>query len=269
MTWNPEQYLKFESERFAPFEDLIRLVDRRSDADVIDLGCGTGELTLRLAGSLPGSRVLGIDNSEEMLQKAQRHIVDSKPLTGGAWVEFKHCSIEELFYNDLPKLVYKWDLIFSNAAIHWVSDHDKLFKCFRDQLKPQGQLAIQMPSGVRNRAQRIVMTIAGEEPYLSAMNGWLWEFPVLPVDDYVEILFNLGFERITAFEKVYPHVLESGEAVYEWVSGTTINAYLKKLPESLHSEFKLKVRKEVIDSYPGSPVIYPFRRIFISGVKPG
>src|SRR5690349_4745066 len=71
MPWNPDTYRQFEKERSAPFEDLLGLIERRNGLDVIDLGCGTGDLTLRLAEELPNSNVLGIDNSVQMLAKAQ------------------------------------------------------------------------------------------------------------------------------------------------------------------------------------------------------
>jgi trans-aconitate 2-methyltransferase len=70
MPWDPDQYLKFKEQRFAPFADLCALVRRRDAISAIDLGCGTGELTRRLADSLTASTVLGIDNSERMLEQA-------------------------------------------------------------------------------------------------------------------------------------------------------------------------------------------------------
>ena len=70
MPWNPDQYHKFQSERSAPFHDLLALVEARPRLKVIDLGCGTGELTRHLADQLPESDVTGLDSSQEMLDKA-------------------------------------------------------------------------------------------------------------------------------------------------------------------------------------------------------
>jgi trans-aconitate 2-methyltransferase len=72
MPWDPERYHQFQKERSAPFDDLFQLVQIRPGLEVIDLGCGTGELTLQLAERLPGSQVLGIDSSPEMLERAAR-----------------------------------------------------------------------------------------------------------------------------------------------------------------------------------------------------
>ena len=111
MTWNPAQYHKFQKERFAPFEDLIQLIHVRSSLKVIDLGCGTGDLTRRLADLLPDSDVLGLDSSDEMLEKAQ---AQARP-----GLRFQKGQIEEA--------EGQWDLVFSHAALQWVDDHRALW----------------------------------------------------------------------------------------------------------------------------------------------
>ena len=111
MTWNPAQYHKFQKERFAPFEDLIQLIHIRPGLKVIDLGCGTGELTRRLADLLPDSDVLGLDSSDEMLEKAQ---AQARP-----GLRFQKGQIEEA--------EGQWDLVFSHAALQWVDDHRALW----------------------------------------------------------------------------------------------------------------------------------------------
>ncbi|KAB2819047.1 MAG: methyltransferase domain-containing protein, partial [Candidatus Dadabacteria bacterium] len=100
MSWNPELYHKFRSERSAPFDDLMDLVVLSDGLRVIDLGCGTGELTRMLADRLPGSDVLGIDSSPEMMEQAK-----SKEREG---LRFELGSIQDVSG--------EWDLIFSNAA---------------------------------------------------------------------------------------------------------------------------------------------------------
>lgn len=70
MPWNPDRYHQFQKERSAPFEDALALVTVRAGLRVVDLGCGTGELTRRLADALPDCDALGLDSSAEMLAKA-------------------------------------------------------------------------------------------------------------------------------------------------------------------------------------------------------
>src|SRR5512137_210859 len=110
MPWNPDQYHKFQAERSAPFDDLLKLVAVRPGLRAVDLGCGTGELTRRLADALPGSRVLGLDSSAQMLSRA------------GAYAR-PGLSFE---VGDQVTLQGEWDLIFSNAALQWSDDHHQL-----------------------------------------------------------------------------------------------------------------------------------------------
>jgi len=88
MSWNPELYHKFQKERFAPFKDLMDLIVVRKGLRVLDLGCGTGELTQMVSELLPDSQVLGIDSSSEMLRIAaeKKHI----------GLDFELCPIQDL-----------------------------------------------------------------------------------------------------------------------------------------------------------------------------
>src|SRR5690242_13078108 len=110
MPWDPACYHQFQQERSAPFDDLISLVRIRDGITVIDLGCGTGELTRRLADLLPHSEVLGLDSSPEMLARAEG---EARP-----GLRFVRGTIEEV--------EGQWDLIFSTAALHWVDGHEAL-----------------------------------------------------------------------------------------------------------------------------------------------
>src|SRR3954469_10913137 len=156
MPWNPDRYHQFEKERSAPFDDLLRLVDCREGLEVIDLGCGTGELTRRLADSLPGSNVLGVDSSREMLARAA---AQTRP-----GLHFEHAQIESV--------TGQWDLVFSNAAIQWVDDHPALIPRLLGRVKPGGQLVVQLPSNHDSFAHRAIVETAGESPFREALNGW-------------------------------------------------------------------------------------------------
>src|SRR4051794_28943807 len=104
-TWNPEQYAQFARERAQPFEDLIALVQPRPKMRVIDLGCGSGELTQRLHKHLGAARTLGIDNSPNMLEKARAHAIEDLEFRAGDIAQFEPGE--------------KFDLVFSNAALQW------------------------------------------------------------------------------------------------------------------------------------------------------
>ena len=110
--WNPEQYLKFAAPRFRPAQDLLARVAAESPATVYDLGCGVGNVTRMLAQRWPAARIVGVDDSEAMLAQA------AKEASGIAW----QCQSIADWAPGQPA-----DVIYSNAALHWLSGHDALF----------------------------------------------------------------------------------------------------------------------------------------------
>jgi trans-aconitate 2-methyltransferase len=248
MPWNPDTYNKFQRERSAPFADLLSLVKVRVGLHVIDLGCGTGELTRQLADHLPAGDVIGIDNSPQMLSRAAEH---ARP-----GLRFELASIEEIRG--------EWDLIFSHAAIQWVPDHASLIPRLLSLLRTGGQLAVQIPS---NHGHLLIEELAGKEPYRTALSGWKRVSPVLRIDQYADLLFDHGGTDITVFEKVYPHILENADALADWTSGTALVPYFERLPEDLREAFMQEYRHRLGVAYPSSPVFYGFRRTLFSATR--
>jgi len=253
MPWDPEQYHKFQAERSAPFFDLLSLVEVRSNLKVVDLGCGSGELTRQLAEVLPNSHVTGLDSSEQMLDAARASSFSSPNL------HFEQ--------RDQSQLTGEWDLIFSNAALHWSEDHAELIPHLYRRLKPGGQVAVQVPSNHNHISHQIYREAASEEPFKSILKGFQRYAPVLSIDDYARLLFNCGAESIVVFERVYAHVLEDSDAVVEWISGTALVPYFERLGEH-KEEFVAVIRRKMRAALPDSPVFYPFRRTFFSARKP-
>ena len=163
MPWDPKQYHKFQAERAAPFFDLLALIERRPDLKVVDLGCGTGELTRQLADALPNSDVTGLDSSSQMLEKAKAH--------AGANLRFEQ--------GDQAQLTGEWDLIFSNAALHWSDNHLELIPSLYEKLRPGGQIAVQVPSNFNHISHQLYRETASEEPFRTVLNGFQREAPVL------------------------------------------------------------------------------------------
>jgi trans-aconitate 2-methyltransferase len=252
MPWSPEQYHKFQAERFLPFEDLVRLVRVRPDVSAIDLGCGTGELTARLAEALPASDVLGIDSSTEMLARAEGHTRPGLRFAVG----------------DLAAIEGQWDLVFSHAAIHWVDDHERLIPQLFGLVRPGGQLVVQQPSNHTHVSHTLILQVAAEEPFRSALGGWTRRVPVLALERYAALLHGLGGTELTVFEKVYPHVLPDADALAEWTSGTALVPYFERLGSPLRELFLERYRELLRAALPMTPVFYGFRRILFAVSRP-
>lgn len=252
MPWDPVRYHQFQQQRSAPFVDLCALVRVHPGLRVVDLGCGTGELTRRLADMLPDSEVVGIDSSLEMLAQTAAHEQPGLRFEQG----------------DIASLSGTWDLIFSHAALQWVDDHDALFERLFSLLRPGGQLAVQMPSNFGHLSHVAARVLCQTEPFATALGGWWRSPPVLPIEAYAERLFELGADDIVVFEKVYPHVLGSADAIADWTSGTLLVPIMERLPEELHASFMSAYRERLRDRWPEGPVFYGFRRTLLSAFAP-
>lgn len=250
MPWDPDLFLRFKNERFAPFDDLIRMVHSRQGLKAVDLGCGTGELTARLKEYLPDSDVTGIDSSPQMLERARQL---EKP-----GLHFEQGQIEDFSG--------PYDLIFSHAAIHWVPDHFALLHRFFTMLKSGGQLAVQLPSNSNHPAMSAIRYVAAEEPFVSALHGWHQPLHVLAIDQYADILYKEGGKEITVFEKVYPHILPDIDALAQWTSATAMLPYLEKLNEPMKQEFLSRYKEVLKERFTTTPIFFGFKRILFSAV---
>jgi trans-aconitate 2-methyltransferase len=247
--WSPAQYEKFADERARPFFDLCALVRTgRPDMRVVDLGCGTGELTRDLHRKLGAASTLGIDSSETMLAKAASFVEPG--------LSFRRETIEG-FSSDAPL-----DLIFANASLHWVEDHHALLARLATFLAPEGQLAVQIPANDAHVSHRIAAEIAECAPFADALGGWVRVFPNLAIEEYASALYALGFREQHVRMQVYAHVLSSRDEIVEWVKGTLLTAYRERLPAELRAPFEERYRERLREVVPDDrPFFYPFRRI--------
>ncbi|MEA9414730.1 methyltransferase domain-containing protein [Flavobacterium sp. PL02] len=248
MAWNPEKYNEFKTLRYKPFFDLIAHIQDKPNMKVIDLGCGTGELTNMLSEKLTNPSVKGIDSSKEMLEKA-------KEFTS---IQFDQKTIEEQINTG-----EKWDLVFANASIQWIDNHQELFPKIISLLNPDGQLAIQMPCQNENLLNQIVIELVQEEPYKSALNNWKRLSPVLTMDDYAQILFENGGTDMVIYQKVYPMIAKSHDELYEFILGSTLVPYFERLEGAIKEQFIKEFKKRIEKRFSKTPSLYAFKRILL------
>ena len=159
-----------------------------------------------------------------------------------------------------------FDVVFSHAALQWVDDHPRLFVRLRAMLAPGGELAVQVPANFDHVSHTLAAEIAREEPFISAMHGFTRTFSVLSPEQYATLLHTLGFVAQTVRLQVYGHVLESPDAVVDWVRGTLLTDYESRLPDPLYQEFVTRYRDGLHDALGDQrPYFYPFKRILLWG----
>lgn len=251
-TWNPGQYEKFKSERSRPFHDLVSLVQPSGVRTIVDLGCGTGELTKQLHEKLKAERTLGTDSSTQMLAKANSF--------AGHGLSFEESKIET-FAPMVP-----FDLVFTNAALQWLPNHRELIPRVLKLVAPKGQIAIQVPANFDHPSHTIAHAL-GNEMFPGRLTGMAKARSVLDVAEYARILFYEGFEENRCRMEVYLHPMSSGRDVVEWTKGTMLTSFQAQLKPDEFSTFIAEYTKRLVTELGDGPYVYAFKRILIWGRK--
>lgn len=252
--WDPEQYARFAEERRRPFHDLAALVQARPHLRVLDLGCGTGNLTAWLHRALQAHETVGVDRSPAMLAEAAHQ--------AGAGLRFELADIAA--YEPPAPL----DLVFSNAALQWLPDHDALFARLAGFLRPGGQLAVQLPAMDDHPSHRVARELAAQPPYAEAL-GDGWPLCTLAPEQYAVLLDRLGFIDQSVRLQVYLHRLPSPDAVVEWVKGTLLTAFEARLSPALFEAFLRDYRRRLPDTLGSDrPYRYAYKRILLWARRP-
>ena len=248
--WDPQQYQRFSRERSRPFFDLIGQISDDNVQTVADLGCGPGNLTRTLCTRWPDAKVTGVDNSPQMLEKAQQLPANPK-------LHFVQADIAT-WQPDMP-----FDRIISNAALQWVPDHEHVLPHLVSVLAPHGVLAVQMPRNFDEAAHRLLYELVRQDPWTEWLSSWQERYCVETPQWYVETLQNLGL-TVNLWETIYQQILEGEDAVLEWMKGTALRPALTRLPSEQHEPFLNTYRDKLREAYPqGSRgTLFPFRRVF-------
>jgi trans-aconitate 2-methyltransferase len=255
--WDPQQYERFKAERAAPFADLRGLVEPVPGGRVVDLGCGTGELTATLATALGAAEVVGIDGSPAMLAEAAGR--------AGPGLRFDAGDIGAF---DEPEA---WDVVFSNAALHWVPDHRAVLGRWAAAVRAGGQLAVQVPANFDHPSHLLAAEVGAEAPFAAAFERGIpadGGSNVLRPEEYSVLLEDLGFARQHVRLQVYGHRLASTADVVEWVKGTALTRFERALPPDLYELFVERYRARLMEALGDKrPYFYPFKRVLLWGSR--
>jgi trans-aconitate 2-methyltransferase len=251
--WNPAQYDKFKREREQPFADLMTMARPAPEMRIVDLGCGTGALTRQLHERLRARETRGIDRSGRMLADARASVLPPG-------LAFEVGDIDA-FAADR-----EYDLIFSNAALHWVEDHEALIPRLGAALKPGGQLLFQVPAMHDDVSHTAAEALTRVEPFATAFGGWHRPQPVLTAEEYARLLYRSGFVEQSVRLILYPHVLDRSTDIIEWMKGTLLTEYARHLPPGLVPAFLDAYRERVMAAIgDAAPFFFPFKRILCWG----
>lgn len=255
--WDPDQYLRYASERGRPFFDLLSRVQAVDPSLVADLGCGPGNLTEAMAGRWPSADVLGVDNSPEMIAAAQagpgRH----------ARVSFELGDVREW----APRRPV--DVIVSNAVLQWVPDHLAVVARWPGMLAPGGWLAFQLPGNFDQPTHAILLDLARSDRWRPHLADLKLNRQARDPREYLDLLAGAGC-AVDAWETTYLHVLRGPDPVVDWYRGSGLRPVLSALTDEKAAEFIAEYGVRVREAYPAAPygTVLPFRRVFVVARRP-
>ncbi|HEY1840301.1 MAG TPA: trans-aconitate 2-methyltransferase [Mycobacterium sp.] len=247
--WDPDVYLTFADHRARPFYDLLSRVAAPSPRRVVDLGCGAGNLTDQLARRWPDAVIEALDSSPEMVAAARERGVDASVADLRTWTPQPDT-----------------DVVLSNAAVHWVPEHDELLVQWAGQLAAGCWIAIQMPGNFETPSHAAVRAVARRAPYAKTLRdvpfrvGTVVNTPA----HYAELLIDAGC-TVDAWETTYIHQLSGEHPVLDWISGTALLPVSERLDEQSYQRFREELVPLLAEAYPARPdgsTFYPFRRVF-------
>ncbi len=256
MAWDPALYSTFAQPRLRPALDLLARVEIDRPGRVIDLGCGTGNVTRLIKARWPDAEVAGVDSSPEMLAAAR---------DGGGGVAY---TLADMATWTAGQLV---DVLFSNAALHWLGDHATLFPRLFDQVAAGGVLAVQMPHNHYAASHTIMAEAAAAGPWRDVLAPLAGRFPVADPSSYYDLLAPLAV-GLDIWETEYLHVLEGDNPVVAWTMGTALRPLLAVVEGEWRDGFLAEYSRRIAAAYPpraDGKTLLPFRRLFMVAVKPG
>jgi trans-aconitate 2-methyltransferase len=249
--WNPELYRRFEDERTRPARELLARVELTNAARVYDLGCGPGNSTELLLERFPTAQVIGTDNSETMLESARQRLPACR---------FELSDIAQWQPADAP------DLIYANAALQWVADHETLVPRLFKLLAPGGVLAIQMPDNRDEPTHHLMREVATLDPWASSIgNAAAIRTKILALNAYYDLLAADAAE-VDVWRTAYQHPMDTPAAIVEWVRSTGLRPFIDPLSPAYRDGFLAEYERRIARAYPPRSdrrLLLAFPRLFI------
>ena len=257
MTWSPAQYTVFEAERTRPVRDLLAQLPPTEVRTAIDLGCGPGNSTEVLATRFPGAAVSGLDSSPDMLATARKRLPS---------FHFELADISEW----ARRSGATYDVVFANAALQWVPDHETLLPSLLGRVALGGCLAVQVPDNLHEPSHRLMRETASAGPWAAKLASAAdARGPSHTPDWYYRTLQAAGAE-VDVWRTTYFHRLAGAAGIVEWFMSTGLRPFIQPLADAEQAEYLRRYRAALSDAYPALPdgdELLPFPRLFLVARK--
>jgi trans-aconitate 2-methyltransferase len=245
--WDAATYDRVSTPQVRWALEVLNRLPLAGDETVLDAGCGSGRVTQLLEERLPDGKVIAVDGSESMVEKAREALRPN--------ADVFVCNLTEL---DLHEQV---DAVFSNAVFHWIPDHETLFMRLHEALRPGGRLVVQCGgAGNIHAFHEILFEVAEEEPFTEHIGGWEgpWNFAT-PAETAAR-LADAGFVDAECWLQEWPVEPDEPESFMRTVC---LGNHLERLPEELRPLLVERMMERV-----PKPVTLDYVRLNIDARRP-
>jgi trans-aconitate 2-methyltransferase len=247
--WDAEAYHRVSGMQEMWGERVLDRLELEGDETVLDAGCGSGRMTRHILARVPRGKVIGVDASPAMIERARRE------LEGNGDLELIVADLLEL---DLPEPV---DAIFSNATFHWISDHERLFRRLHASLRPGGPMEAQFGAqGNVAEWEAAILALEGDERFAPYLRGMAQPWYFASLGDTEARLRRAGFDIARLWIQTFD---EQPSDPLEFMRASGLNAHLERLPDELRDEFV----GALADSLP-RPLTLHYVRLNVSARRP-
>lgn len=254
--WDSKAYLQFETQRNVAIYDLLSTLQRhdiKRSNEILDVGCGPGNSTKIIAKYFPSAKILGIDNSENMLKTAQDQ--NNMP----------HITFS-LYDADISLPMLEFDIIIANASLQWITNQERFFHNVFNILQEDGIFGAQIPIDTQSLFHQTLQDLVTSQKWRTHFHTTRM-FHSLKSLQYWDIL-KLYTHEITMWETTYFHVLENIAKVIEWYGSSGLRPYLQILAQEEQQEFLNDLSCNLIQAYSSqSDIILQVPRLFFIAKK--
>jgi trans-aconitate 2-methyltransferase len=253
--WSAATYLRFEDERTRPAADLLARVPLEAVSLAVDLGCGPGNSTELIARRFPEAKLVGVDSSPDMLKAAQKRLPDA---------DFVEADLTDWWPDRTP------DLIFANAVLQWLPDHETLFPRLMRLVAPGGALAVQMPDNLSEPSHAVMAEVARDGRWAERIaSAGASRTEILSGEAYFDLLAPHA-AGVDVWRTAYLHPLDGAEAIASWLKATGLRPYLDPLAEDERKAFLALYVERLRAFYPergAGKVLLRFPRLFLVATR--
>ncbi len=256
MRWDAKKYDAAKAPQVDAGRELIAMAGVSDTDSILDIGCGTGNLTIELARLASKGYVVGIDSSGEMLEKAREK---AEPMENLSLIRV---SAQSMSFTD------EFDIVFSNSALQWMKEQKEIMGRVYQSLKPGGRIVFQLPA---KNFCREFFDYTGNAIALLRLEqfhvNWKspWYFPAK--EEYETLLKEAGFGNIRVFYRDYRLVFEGLKEVLDWLASAGLRPYLDLLPGREQEYFKYAFAMSFENNRTDRGIEFDFRRLFASARK--